>query len=75
MGEGQKIEVVRVAQGLDSHFRLLGRKRLAGICEGLPFPGVELALDHVSEGIPVPALSDRCTEIPVAGCGILDTVK
>jgi hypothetical protein len=75
MGEGQEVEVVWIPQHLDRHLRVLGRQGLTEIGKGLPFPGMQLALDHVAEGVAAPALTDGHRQVPVPGLGVFDAVQ
>ena len=75
MGEGQGVEVVGIAQDLDRHLRVLGRQRLTEIGQRLPFPGMQLAFDHVAEGFTAPAFPDCHRQVPVTGLRVFDAVQ
>ena len=59
LGEGEKLEVVRVFQRLPGQVGLRGREGLLEIGLGLALPLVEIALDPVDEDGPAPAVFDR----------------
>lgn len=75
MGEGQEVEIVGIAQDLDRHLRVLGKQRLAEVGKRHPFPGMELALDHVAESIAAPPLPDGHPQVPVPSLRLFDAVN